>query len=357
MSDARLPCAIIGASGYIGQHFARLLAAHPLFEPVALVASDRSRGRRIQEVWSLEEAPPRTLATQRLDAATPADLARRQVRVAFSALPSGTAGPFESELVRRGVHVFTNASDHRMDPKVPLVIPEINSAHLRDLPRRSRSRGMLVANANCSATGLLLAIAPVLKPLEPRTVHVSTYQALSGAGIPGIASLSGMATVVPYIPQEEEKIARESSKILGAVRSGKILPRPLPILAQCARVGVRDGHLQAVTIEAGAAPSRAELERAWKSFDPLAGRPLPTAPHPPIELRAARDRPQPERDVWAGRPATARGMAATIGRIRWEAPYLRFFTLSHNAVRGGAGGSVLNAEAALDLGLLGAPTR
>lgn len=352
MTEARVSCAILGASGYIGQHFARLLADHPWLDPPLLVSTERSEGRTLADVWQLSEAPPPELADRKLVTRTAGQLARERVGVAFSALPSGTAGPLESELVRRGVSVFSNAADHRMDPAVPLLVPEVNADHLELLGSPTRARSVLVTNPNCSTTGLVLALAPVSPLLAPRSVHVATYQALSGAGYPGVPSLSIADNIVPFIREEEEKIERETSRILGERRGRSIARLSVPILAHCARVATREGHLEAVTLEARRKPSLRELEDAWRSFDPLRELDLPTAPHPPIELRKEVDRPQPLRDRWAGHPARARGMAAVVGRIRWDPPYLRFFVLSHNAVRGGAGASVLNAELAVRRGFL-----
>ena len=355
MTDGRRPCAVLGASGYIGQHFARLLADHPYFEPPILVATERSEGRTLGELWQLAEPPPEALADRKLVAASPAGLARSGVRIAFSALPSGTASELESELVRRGVSVFSNAADHRMDARVPLLVPEVNADHLGLLsaPSPSRPSSILVTNPNCSTTGLVLALAPVQDLLAPRAIHVATYQSLSGAGYPGVPSLAITDNVVPFIREEEEKIRAESARILGRRRSHSIVPSPVPVLAHCVRVATREGHLEAVTIEATRGPSLQDLESAWRTFDPLHGLGLPSAPSPPIELRREPDRPQPLRDRWAGRPARARGMAAVVGRIRWNPPFLRFFVLSHNAVRGGAGASVLNSELAITNGLLG----
>ena len=348
----RIPCAILGASGYIGQHFARLLANHPWFEVVALTATERSGGKRLEDVWQLTEEPPPELAGQRMSVATPASVRRSGARIAFSAIPSGKAGTIESALARGGVAVFSNASDHRMDRAVPLLIPEVNPAHLAVLRRRPRAEAPLVTNPNCSATGLALALAPVLGLLRPTRVHVATYQALSGAGFPGVPSLTILDNLVPYIPTEEEKLGAETQRLLGPYRNGRVRSLTTPILAQCVRVGVRDGHLEAVTIEARKEPSQSAIERAWRNFAPLRGRGLPTAPDNPLVLRAEADRPQPARDRWAGTPERARGMAVVIGRPRWRPPFLRFFLLSHNAVRGGAGGSVLNAEFAAAEGYL-----
>lgn len=348
-----LPTAIVGAGGLIGQHFARLLGDHPFFPAPLLVGSARSRGERYRDAWQLPEPLPGSLEDRRLEVATPGRLARRGVRVVFSALPSGTAAGFETDCRRRGLHVFSNAADHRMDPDVPLLVPEVNAAHLTGLGPRPRGRGLLVTNPNCTAAGLVLALAPVWALLRPVRVHVATFQALSGAGLPGVPSLAVVDNVLPYIRGEEEKVDAESNRLLGTVRSGRVRPAGVRFLAQCARVAVRDGHLEAVTVEARRRPTHRALESAWRGFDPLASRGLPTAPSPPVELRPEADRPQPLRDRWAGSPARARGMAATVGRVRWEPPFLRFFVLSHNAVRGGAGGSVLNAELAAAEGLLG----
>ncbi|HTZ61028.1 MAG TPA: aspartate-semialdehyde dehydrogenase [Thermoplasmata archaeon] len=357
MSPAKIPVAVLGASGYIGQHFTRLLADHPEFEPVLLGSGERSEGKRLADVWQLAEAPPSSLEGELLRPLTPAILVRAGVRVVFSALPSGTAGRVESAIARRGISVFTNAADHRMDPAVPLLVPEVNADHLALSDRRPKREGLLVANPNCSATGLVVALAPLIGLLRPRSLHVSTYQSLSGAGYPGVPSLAITDNVVPFIREEEEKVAAESARILGTRRGGEVVGLTVPFLVHCARVATREGHLESVTIEATRAPSRGVIERALRSFDPLGDRALPTAPHPPIELRREADRPQPIRDRWAGAPARARGMAVVVGRIRWEPPFLRLFLLSHNAVRGGAGASVLNAELARADGYLDADGR
>ena len=319
----------------------------------------KSAGKTLEELWQLADQPvPAGLAEARVEALTPAELLRRGVEVAFSAIPSGEAGPFESELARRGVAVFSNAASHRMDRGVPLVIPEVNGAHLSVLSKR-RGKGFIVTNSNCSTAGLVLPLAPLVPLLRPKEVFVATYQALSGAGYPGVPSLSIEDNVLPYIAEEEEKMERETAKILGGVDARGFRPLPLPVSAHCARVGSREGHLEAVTIKAGRPASAREVLRAWAEFRPLApaskedGTLLPTAPVLPVVHRPEVDRPQPLRDRWAGTPPRARGMAVSVGRLRVDERSVRFFSLSHNAVRGGAGGSVLNAELALREGYLG----
>ncbi|MEM0129576.1 MAG: aspartate-semialdehyde dehydrogenase [Thermoplasmata archaeon] len=353
-----IPAAIVGASGYIGQHFARLLADHPWFRVEALVGTSRTDGTRYEDLWQLPEPPPSELAGRRLGARTPAALARLGIRLVFSALPSGHAGPAETALTGRGIDVFTNASDHRMDSDVPLLVPEVNPDHLLRRPPPRPGRGLLVADPNCSAAGLVVALRPLWDLLRPTEVHVATYQALSGAGYPGVPSLAIADNVVPWIPDEEEKIAAESRRMLGTLRGASVVPSRTRIVAQCVRVPVRDGHLEAVTIVAGRADATiGTIRSALAGFDPLASAGLPTAPRPPVVLRREPDRPQPIRDRWAGDPPRARGMAVSVGRLRWDPPILRCFVLSHNAVRGGAGGSVLNAELAAAHGRLGRGNR
>ncbi|HEV2165584.1 MAG TPA: aspartate-semialdehyde dehydrogenase [Thermoplasmata archaeon] len=346
-----LRTAVLGAGGYIGQEFVRLLSDHPDFLPPVLVGGGQSIGRTLSEVWRLAEECPKDLARARITAPSPSQLART-VDVAFGAMPSGSAGPIESELSRRGVAVFSNAADHRLDPNRPMLVPEVNGAHLALLGRSRGGRAALVTNPNCSATGLVLALAPVLEIVKPIAVHVATYQSLSGAGFPGVPSLSVTDNVLPYIEEEEEKLALEAPRLLGRLSAGALRPLDVPFVAHCARVGVREGHLEAVTVEARGRPDLDALLGAWRSFDPLRTAKLPTAPHPPVVVRNETDRPQPLLDRWAG-SGRARGMAAVVGRVRWRPPYLRFFVLSHNAVRGGAGGSVLNAEYALSRGYWG----
>ncbi len=352
----RRKAALLGASGWIGQHFARLLADHPFFENPILCAGPRSAGKLLEEIWVLPElGPPPSLAARTLSTATPAALEREGVEVVFSALPTEEAGPLETELAKRGMAVFSNAGSHRMDADVPLVIPEVNGAHF-DLLKSRKGKGFIVTNSNCSTAGVVMAIKPLMALLKPREVVVTTYQSLSGAGFPGVASLSITDNILPYIPEEEEKIERETQKMLGTVSAGKVLPMDLAVYANCARVGTREGHLEAVTLDAKVDVTESMVREAWAGFRPLSDvkeGTLPTAPESPVIYRAEPNRPQPLLDRWAGTPARAKGMAVTVGRLRVRNRKVMFYLLVHNAVRGGAGGSVLNAELALRKGLLG----
>ncbi|HYU05654.1 MAG TPA: aspartate-semialdehyde dehydrogenase [Thermoplasmata archaeon] len=348
--------AVLGATGTIGQRFVSLLQDHPIFEIAALSSSERKVGGRFGEFWRLEDVPlDPDVAGMEIDSLDVKRLVRAGVVAAFSALPSDVAVELEVDAARAGVKVFSNASAHRMEADVPLLVPEVNPDHVA-LVERQRSfagGGFLVANPNCSITGLVLALRPLADVFEIGSVHVATYQALSGAGYPGVSSLDITANVMPFIEGEEEKMRREAKKILGAWSDG-IVPSAIDVWANCARVPVRDGHLEAVSVPLTQDVSSQEVTRILSSFrgEPQL-RKLPTAPERPVIVRAEEDRPQPLRDLMAGEPARARGMAATVGRIRAADRVLRFFVLSHNTLRGGAGGSVLNAELAHGRGYFG----
>ncbi len=352
---SKIPVAVLGATGNVGQRFVSLLQDHPVFELAALCSSERKVGGRLADYWRLDDvalAPEAgELELQPLDAKV---LARSGVAAAFSALPTEVAGDLEAEAARAGVKVFSNASSHRMEADVPLLVPEVNPDHvaLVERQRTYKDGGFLATNPNCSITGLVLALRPLADAFDFSEVHVSTYQALSGAGYPGVPSLDIVANVVPFIENEEEKMRREAKKILGTVRSG-VAPSLLDVWANCVRVGVREGHLEALSIPLREDVAPEDVARVLASFrgEPQR-RKLPTAPKQPILVRPEHNRPQPLLDVNAGEPARARGMAATVGRIRVTDRNLRLFVLSHNTIRGGAGGSVLNAELAHRRGYL-----
>ena len=352
---SKIPVAVLGATGNIGQRFVSLLQDHPFFEIVALCSSERKVGGRLADFWRLDDAAPDPeVGAREIESLDAKVLARSGAAAAFSALPTEVAGGLEAEVAHGGVKVFSNASSHRMEDDVPLLVPEVNPDHLRLVERQATygRGGFLTTNPNCSVTGLALALKPLADAFDFSEVHVSTYQALSGAGYPGVPSLDILANVVPFIEGEEDKMRREAKKILGACRES-VVPSPLDVWANCVRVPVREAHLEAVSIPLHEPVEAEDAARVLASFrgEPQRRR-LPTAPRQPILVRSERNRPQPLLDLNAGEPARARGMAATVGRIRVTDRNLRFFVLSHNTLRGGAGGSVLNAELAARRGYL-----
>lgn len=353
---SKVPVAVLGATGNIGQRFVSLLQDHPSFDLAALCSSERKVGGRLGDFWRLEDVPlnPEVGAMELLPLDVKA-LARREVVAAFSALPSDIATDLEADAARAGLRVFSNASSHRMAADVPLLVPEVNPDHIALVERQPtfQGGGFLTTNPNCSITGLVLALKPLADALDFSEVHVATYQALSGAGYPGVPSLDITANVLPFIEGEEEKMRREAKKLLGTWADG-IVPSPIEVWANCVRVAVREGHLEAVSIPLAGDMDPEAVAKILSSFrgEPQR-RKLPTAPKQPIFVRTERNRPQPLLDAMAGEPARARGMAVTVGRIRIVGRNLRFFVLSHNTLRGGAGGSVLNAELAHRRGYVG----
>jgi aspartate-semialdehyde dehydrogenase len=354
---AKKKAAILGSSGMIGQRFAQMLNDHPYFEVVAYCASDRSEGRKISEVWRLHDFEiPRGLENVAIQPTNPASLGKHDVEVVFSGLPSEVAGPIEDECAEHGMAVFSNAASHRMEHDTPILLPEVNPEHLASVviqKKRRKNGGFIVTNANCSVTGLALGLKPLIDEFGFTEVDVATYQALSGAGYPGVASLDILGNVNPFIKNEEEKMNQEGKKILGEFKNGRFVDSPLNIQASCARVHVRDGHLEAVFIHDKNMPDQKMISRTLSQFKSKPQKlGLPSAPEHPIIVRTEQNRPQPILDVDAGTPDRARGMAVTVGRIRVDKGCLRFYLLSHNTIRGGAGGSVLNAELAFKEGLI-----
>ncbi len=349
-----IKAAVLGCTGLVGQHFVRLLAGHPDFEIAALAASPRSAGRAYADAaaWSIGGAVPEEAAGTIVEAvAETRGYADRGIALVFSALPAAAAGPVESSLRRDGRAVFTNASAHRRDTDVPILIPEVNPLQFRLLhPRRRRYPGFIAAGSNCSTAGLALALAP-LRPFGIRRVQCATYQSASGAGSRGLAALAaGPANLTPFIPAEEDKMAFESGKIFGDETGGGA---PFEVEARCVRVPIREGHLLSIRAELEKDPLASDVEAA---FDGFGGGPLtaglPTAPERPVLLRREPDRPQPTLDLQAGGPGRPAGMAVTVGRLETSGRAVRLFALVHNLVRGAAGLCVLNAEAALREGLL-----
>jgi aspartate-semialdehyde dehydrogenase len=340
---------ILGATGMVGQRFIQLLEHHPWFEVAWLAASDRSSGKKYGEAvrWKLDSVLPERIAQMSISPATPLDAPK----VIFAALDADIARELEPAFAAAGCAVISNSSAFRMHEDVPLVIPEVNADHLPILENQSWRReagGYIVTNPNCSAIGLVLVLKPLAERFGIDSIFVTTMQAVSGAGYPGVASMDILGNVVPYIKNEEEKMQAETLRLLGK-RDGKVV-RPLAakMTAHCNRVAVEDGHTESVSVKFSKNPSREEILDAWREFAPLAGRDLPTAPSQPVEFTDLEDRPQPRLDKMRGR-----GMAATVGRLRpcglldWK-----FTVLSHNTIRGAAGAALLNAELLVSLGKL-----
>lgn len=346
----RIGCAVLGATGVVGQRFVQALHGHPWFELRALVGNE-SAGRRYGEAvrhWLPDTPCPDEVARQTVVSLS--ELERRgDVAVVFSALPSGAAGPIETRLAGLGFQVFSNAKDHRMDPDVPLLVPEINPDHLAQV-KAQPGPGFVVANGNCTSIVLQLPLAALHRAFGVESCDVVSMQGLSGAGHPGVSALDVVDNVVPYIGGEEDKVEEEPQKTLGRLVGARVEPAGIPIRATCTRVPVREGHLEAVHLRLKRPTTVHEVADALASFRGPAGLPsCPTAPARPIHVTEAADRPQPRRD----RDAEG-GMAVTVGRLRLDADGrgLRFVVLGHNTVRGAAGQSVLNAEFALVQGVL-----
>jgi aspartate-semialdehyde dehydrogenase len=348
----KIEVGILGATGTVGQRFVQLLEGHPWFELGWVAASDRSAGRRYGEAtsWQQDGAPPSRVAEMTVAECVPG----KGPKLVFSSMAGAQAGEIEAAFAAAGHIVVSNSSHFRMHADVPLLVPEINPGHLGLLPVQKKARGWsgsIVTNPNCVAIVVVLPFA-ALKPFGLKRALLTTFQAVSGAGYPGIPSLDILGNVIPYIGGDEErKVENEVPKILGEWTGGEaIQPLPLAVSAACNRVPSIDGHLVAVSFELEAKVTRAELEAALTGFRGLPQeRGLPMAPRQPIHLMTGHDRPQPRRDA-----GLERGMGTAVGRLR-ECPVLgwKMVALSHNVLRGAAGAAVLNAELMRSEGLLG----
>ena len=347
----KLNVAVLGATGAVGQRFIQLLENHPWFHVAEVIASSRSAGRPYSEAvrWVLDDEPPASV----LDLIVKPLDADFESLLIFSALPKEEAYDRELELAAAGHVVATNASSHRMEEDVPLLLPEINADHigLIDIQRRNRgwTSGALVANSNCTSMPVVMSLAPLL-PFGVRKVSVVSMQATSGAGYPGVPSLDIIDNVVPYVGGEEEKLVEEPQKMLGRFNGKSIDTLDALISPSCNRVAVIDGHLVNISVELEAQPSLEEVIDAWNNFRGPAPVPsLPSAPLQPVRYLPQQDRPQTRRDRNAGK-----GMTTSIGRLRPDVLLgYKFVALSHNTIRGAAGCSILNAELLAFQGYLG----
>lgn len=338
MGNRKIPVAILGATGSVGQRFVELLAHHPWFEIVAVAASERSVGKQYKEAvnWLMPTPLPAAIANMVIKPCV-ADI---PCSIVFSALDSSVAGDIESSFAEVGYIVHSNARNHRMHPDVPLLVPEVNGDHL-ELIQGQRSKGKIVTNPNCSTIGLTIALKPIFDAFGLEAVSIVTMQAVSGAGYPGVASLDIMDNVIPYINGEEHKMETETLKILGKYHNGKIEHSNFKISAQCNRVAVSDGHLECVSVKLRNKAQKSDLIAAWENFRGMPQKlELPLAPLKPIHYFREETFPQPKlhRQI-------DKGMAVSVGRLR-ECGILdyKFAILSHNTIRGAAGGAILNAE-------------
>ena len=334
---------VLGATGLVGQRLVSLLAAHPWFELSEVAASERSATKRYADAvrWHLDAPIPdvaRDLTVKTLAPSLDCDFV-------FSALDSSVAGPAEEEFARAGYPVVSNSKNHRMDADVPLLIPEVNAAHLDAIPVQQKNRGygsgFIVTNPNCSTAGLVLVLKPLADVFGLEKVFVVTMQAISGAGYPGVASMDIQANVVPFISGEEEKMESEPQKLLGKWDGKRFVDAGLGLSAHCNRVPVVEGHLECVSLSLKKVASLSEVREALSNFEVDAAlAALPSAIRHPVVVLNDEARPQPRRDV-----NTGNGMAAVVGRVR-ACPILdvKLTLLSHNLVRGAAGAALLNAE-------------
>ena len=342
----RIRVGILGATGTVGQRFVQMLEGHPQFTVTALAASDRSVGKAYAEAcpWRLPGDVPGSVRGLAVQVPRPP----LDCDVIFSSLPGDVAREAEGCFAAAGYPVITNSSSYRMDAGVPLLVPEVNAEHLGILDGR-REQGFIVTNPNCSAIGIALALAPLHRAFGVEACVVTTLQAISGAGYPGVSAMDITDNVFPFIANEEEKIERETQKILGSLRGGAIEPAPFPLSAQCHRVNVQDGHLAAVRVRLGRKAEIAAVRAALAAFTGVPQQlKLHTAPERPIVVRDEPDRPQPRLDRDAGG-----GMSVTVGRLFPDRVLdYRFVVLSHNTMRGAAGAAILNAELLVAKGYL-----
>jgi aspartate-semialdehyde dehydrogenase len=347
---------ILGATGAVGQRFIQLLANHPWFNITWLAASDRSAGKTYAEAcaWRHETPLPKHIAEMVLEPNTPEGSSVELPRIIFSSVDAPIARELEPKFAAAGCAVISNSSAFRMAPDVPLVVPEVNVDHfdlIEAQATRRSSGGFVVTNPNCCAIGLVLPLAPLHQRFGIEKLFVSTMQAVSGAGYPGVPSLDILGNVIPYIKSEEEKLQEEIGKLLGQTDGRSFQPLEAPVSAMCNRVPVLEGHTECVSVKLRKPATREEILAAWEEFQPLSGKGheglhLPSAPLNPVEYAPEDTRPQPRLDLMRGN-----GMTTTVGRLRpcnlfdWK-----FTLLSHNTIRGAAGAAILNAEILAVLG-------
>ena len=348
--DERIPVGVLGGTGMVGQQFVKFLQYHPWFDLTWVGASDRSAGKVYREAtsWRLNGTMPEKAAGLIVSDSKPADGAPRLM---FSAMDASVATEIERAFAEAGHVIVSNSRNHRMEPDVPLLVPEVNPDHLKIIPQQQRRRGwkgQIATNPNCSTIVLTMALGP-LRQFGITRVVTTTMQAISGAGYPGVASMDINANVIPFIGNEEEKMQQETQKILGDVTAEGFRPLAAKVSAHCNRVPVVDGHTITVSVEFSSKPTEADIIAAISTFRSVPqDRKLPSAPPQPVIYMEEQDRPQPRRDV-----EREKGMAVFVGRLR-PCPVFdyKFIAMGHNTIRGAAGAAVLNAELMYSEGLL-----
>jgi aspartate-semialdehyde dehydrogenase len=343
----KIPVGILGATGSVGQKFIELLSKHPWFEIKELAASELSAGKRYKDAvdWFLPSLMPEQIREIEIKKCEP----NLDCKIVFSGLDSSIAGEVETEFAKKGYVVISNSRNHRMDKNVPLLIPEINPDHIELIKRQEFGEGFIVTNPNCSTIGLSLALKPLLDTFGVESVNVVTMQAISGAGNPKKIKLNIEDNVVPFISGEEEKMETEPLKIFGELKPDGISFADFQINAQCNRVNVTDGHLEIVQVKLKNKATKEDVINSWRNFtsEPQKLK-LPLAPNNPIHYFYEDDFPQTKlhRNI-------ENGMAVSIGRLRPDKFFdYKFVVLSHNTVRGAAGGAILCAELLKENGYL-----
>ena len=353
MSSSQIPVAVLGATGSVGQRFMSLLDNHPWFKVVALAASDRSVGQKYSSAarWVLDTPMPDYAKDMIV---VPATTEAVQAKIVFSALHSDVAKDLEPQFAQEGVAVCSNASSYRRGEDVPLLLPEINADHIHIIKEQRKNRGWsgaILTNPNCTSTGLAIALKALDNAFGVKKVFAVSMQALSGAGYPGVPSLDIMDNVIPNVANggEEDKVEWEPRKMLGKLNGGKIDLAEIIFSAHTNRVAVTDGHMVCASVELSNKADPEAAEAVLREYcAPASARELPSAPRPVIEVRNEADRPQPRLDRLAGK-----GMTTVVGRVRRDPILgLKFVVLSHNTIRGAAGGSIYNAELLVNEGLL-----
>lgn len=348
MDQKKIPVAILGATGMVGQRFIELLIDHPWFEIIAITGSEKSVGKRYGDAahWMMTTPIPENIADMAIEPTVPL----LHCDIVFSALDSKVAGEIEDNFAKSGYLVISNSSNHRMDENVPLLIPEVNPSQLSLIENQlSNGAGAIITNPNCSAVGIAMSFKPLLGLADIESAHIVTMQAISGAGYPGVSAFDITDNIIPHIAGEERKIQIELPKIFANLQNDKLCSHPMQISAQCNRVPVIDGHTACISLKLKNPIAPEELIKAWNAFESEPQElQLPSAPKSPVMYLKEHNFPQPKMHRNLGK-----GMCVTIGRLRpCSFMDLKFVVLSHNTIRGAAGGALLNAELLVKKGYL-----